>query len=504
MQKIALWMLCAVTAISSTHHVSVTGSDLNPGTLDNPFKTIAKAVSSMASGDTVFIHAGDFVLSTTLSISTSQNGTAEKKNCLLAYPGDRPLLDFSNSPLGSKGIKLAAQHWLIRGLDIKGAGDNGLEINGGLYNRIEDCAFFENRDTGLQLSNGAAYNQIIHCDSYYNADPPEYADADGFAPKLTVGTGNSFYGCRAWGNCDDGWDGYLRGADNVATTLEQCWTWGNGWLKDGSDPGSQANGNGFKMGGGDNSNSAQLTHHFILKNCLAFGNKAKGFDQNNNAGSMTLLNCTSFGNGSNNFSIPKALKSGQTATIKNCLSYNGGISLGGFIVQGKNSWLAPFVVTDLDFVSLDPSAASATRNPDSSLPMIDFMHLAQGSDLVDSGVPVDIPYLGVAPDLGAFESPFTTRVPESHPQPARMSLLQNHPNPFNPSTTIVFHMAVPGRVVLKIYSLSGQQVATIVEGYRSAGEHHLLWRPHGLSSGVYLCRMQTDHDYVLRKLVYTK
>ena len=81
--------------------------------------------------------------------------------------------------------------------------------------------------------------------------------------------------------------------------LEQCWTWGNGWLKDGSDPGSQANGNGFKMGGGDNSNSAQLTHHFILKNCLAFGNKAKGFDQNNNAGSMTLLNCTSFGNGSN-------------------------------------------------------------------------------------------------------------------------------------------------------------------------------------------------------------
>jgi hypothetical protein len=41
------------------------------------------------------------------------------------------------------------------------------------------------------------------------------------------------------------------------------------------------------MGGGDNSNRLGLMHHFILKDCLAFQNKAKGFDQNNNVGSMT-------------------------------------------------------------------------------------------------------------------------------------------------------------------------------------------------------------------------
>ncbi|NIV12940.1 MAG: hypothetical protein GWN62_17160, partial [Aliifodinibius sp.] len=49
-----------------------------------------------------------------------------------------------------------------------------------------------------------------------------------------------------------------RGTDDITTTVENCWTWGNGYLEDGSDPGPQANGNGFKMGGGDNGNSDSL------------------------------------------------------------------------------------------------------------------------------------------------------------------------------------------------------------------------------------------------------
>ena len=208
-----------------------------------------------------------------------------------------------------------------------------MDISGGSYNIIELCSFYENKDTGLQLGSGASNNRIINCDSYYNADPPDYGDADGFAPKLTVGTGNYFYGCRAWGNCDDGWDGYMRGANDIITTLENCWVFANGYLKDGTDPRSKANGNGFKMGGGDNSNSQHLMHHFILKNCLAFDNKAKGFDQNNNDGSITLLNCTGFRNKSNNYKITRQVNDGQTVTVENCVSFEGGVNLGSFVVQ---------------------------------------------------------------------------------------------------------------------------------------------------------------------------
>ncbi len=103
----------------------------------------------------------------------------------------------------------------------------------GSNNIIEFCCFYENRDTGLQLGGGAANNQIINCDSYYNCDSSQ-GNADGFSPKMDVGTGNYFYGCRSWQNSDDAYDGYLRGADDVTTTYENCWAFKAGYLKDGS------------------------------------------------------------------------------------------------------------------------------------------------------------------------------------------------------------------------------------------------------------------------------
>ena len=94
----------------------------------------------------------------------------------------------------------------------------------GSYNVIENCAFYRNRDSGIQIDNGASLvDTIRNCDSYYNADPTDMEMRDGFAVKMNVGTGNYFYGCRSWKNCDDGWDGYLRGADDVSTTVENCW-----------------------------------------------------------------------------------------------------------------------------------------------------------------------------------------------------------------------------------------------------------------------------------------
>jgi len=46
---------------------------------------------------------------------------------------------------------------------------------------------------------------------------------------------------------------------------------------------------------------------------------------------------------------------------------------------------------------------SSPRNSDGSLPNIDFMKLVSGSDLIDKGIDVELPFNGIAPDLGAFE-----------------------------------------------------------------------------------------------------
>jgi hypothetical protein len=386
---------------SNNRYVATNGSDTNPGTKTLPFKTIAKAVSVITAGDTIFIRGGTYTYSSAITISIS--GSPSAKYYLFAYPGERPLLDFSSESMGNKGINLTGSYWHIKGIDIKGAGDNGLYI-GGAHNVIEYCVFYENRDSGLQLSGGASNNQVINCDSYFNADPTDYADADGFAVKMDVGSGNYFYGCRSWQNVDDGWDGYLRGADSVFTTIENCWTFKNGYLKDGSDPGAQANGNGFKMGGSDNKD---LQHHFTLINCLSFSNKLKGFDQNNNKGSMTLYNCTGYANGGNNYSISSALAAGQVLTVKNCAELGGKVSLLSTAVQTTNSWMLSPTVTNVEFFSVDTSlyaGATVARNSDGSLPTIAFMHLSVASRLIDAGTNIGLPYNGSAPDLGAFET----------------------------------------------------------------------------------------------------
>jgi hypothetical protein len=481
-------------------YVATDGDDANPGTIDQPFKTITKAISEVTPGDTIYVRGGIYALTSTITISAAKSGTESRLITLTAFHDEIPILDFSKQASGAKGISLRSNYWHIRGLQIRGAGDNGMEINGGSYNIIEFCSFYENRDSGLQLSNGAANNRIINCDSYYNADPPDYADADGFAPKLTVGTGNYFSGCRAWGNCDDGWDGYLRGANNVTTMLENCWTWGNGYLKDGTDPGSQANGNGFKMGGGDNSNSDQLMHHFILKNCLAFGNKVKGFDQNNNVGSMTLWNCTGYNNKEANYRIQRVLNPGQTLTVKNCVSFSGNVQLGSFAIQETNSWMSPFVVTAEDFLSLDPAPAAAPRQADGGLPEIEFMHLASGSDLIDAGVDLGIPFNGKAPDLGAFESDFVAAVETAKFTPAEFRLYQNYPNPFNPLTMIKYAVPKRTRVKITLHDILGQEVMKLVDEEKVAGFYELRFNAQNLPSGIYFYKLNAGKFTQTKKM----
>ncbi len=385
-------------SFSKTVYISSTGLDTNPGTLVLPYLTISKAVSSVSAGDTMYMRGGIYALSSTISISKS--GTSAGKYNLWAYFGEHPLLDFSGMAESSsnRGINLSGSYWYIKGIDIKGAGDNGMNISGS-NNTVEYCSFYLNRDSGLQLGGGATSNRIINCDSYFNKDAGE-GNADGFAVKLDVGTGNYYYGCRSWQNSDDGWDGYLRPSDDITTTLENCWCFMNGYRADGTA--STGNGNGFKMGGSD---LKTLRHNFILKNCLSFDNRVKGFDQNNNKGSMTLLNCTAYRNGTN-YSVTQILDtaSGKILTLTNCVALGSYGSISISSVQTTNSWMSSFTVTNADFLSIDTAGIRGPRNADGSLPQTTFMHLAAGSDLIDAGTNIGLPFNGSAPDLGVFES----------------------------------------------------------------------------------------------------
>lgn len=75
-----------------------------------------------------------------------------------------------------------------------------------------------------------------------------------------------------------------------------------------------------------------------------------------------------------------------------------------------NYFTLPVAITAADFLGLDEADLVKPRQPNGELPDVPFLHLAPGSDAIDAGVNVGLPFRGAAPDLGAFERPVLRRI----------------------------------------------------------------------------------------------
>ncbi len=89
--------------------------------------------------------------------------------------------------------------------------------------------------------------------------------------------------------------------------------------------------------------------------------------------------------------------------------------------------------------------------------------------------------------------------------PQSFDLKQNFPNPFNPVTQIQFDLPQAAKVTLKVFDLSGHEVSTLVDGYRSAGRYQVVFDGRNLASGVYIYRLTTDKGFTQsRKMMLIK
>jgi len=114
----------------------------------------------------------------------------------------------------------------------------------------------------------------------------------------------------------------------------------------------------------------------------------------------------------------------------------------------------------------------------------------------------DVQILGVSSD------------PLSYPTPAPSSLAgvtldQNHPNPFNPRTTIEFSLPAAGRVELEIFDARGRVIRTLLSDQLPAGDHDVVWdgrddEERVVSAGSYFYRLQTESGEQIRKMVLLK
>lgn len=89
--------------------------------------------------------------------------------------------------------------------------------------------------------------------------------------------------------------------------------------------------------------------------------------------------------------------------------------------------------------------------------------------------------------------------------PNEFALAQNYPNPFNPSTTISFEIPEPANVSLKIYSINGELLATVLDNRALAqGAHEVSFDALNLASGVYLYALEADGVTLTKKMTVMK
>ena len=83
-------------------------------------------------------------------------------------------------------------------------------------------------------------------------------------------------------------------------------------------------------------------------------------------------------------------------------------------------------------------------------------------------------------------------------------LNQNYPNPFNPQTTISFVLGSSQHIELKIFDIMGNELTTLVNGFKEEGEHKIIYDASALSSGIYFYRVVGENFSITKKLMLLK
>ncbi|NLE25433.1 MAG: T9SS type A sorting domain-containing protein [Clostridiaceae bacterium] len=490
---LALLGLC-ITGTARTYFVAPTGgSDTNPGTIDRPWATWQKAFNSAIAGDTVYFRGGVwYPTSKTVQgypvtiiapgSGFGHNGTYDNPIVFMAYPddyesGNIPVLDCwnaSQSTTGNVGLNIDKARYLkFKGLTIRNVRmlndhDNCVGIG------MTDCTgymSFENVVTHNIGGAGQWYRGfdtlfLKNCDSFNCCDSLDASspggDGDGFVISARGNATDTYkiayvHGCRAWHVSDDGFD--------IGSTkqlrIDNCWAWGNGRFR--YSDGYDGDGYGFKL-----SFSVILEDgKRWLNNCLSSYNEVGFGDVNLHIDDyygprMYYYNNTSYGDYMPFMSGPGAFDC-QTdpahVIYRNNIAFSYSFSQPGnfntcsgivppYITADHNTWRlgsynlavtnTEYNVTREDFVSLDTAQLRWSRKKDGSLPDITFMKLKAGSDLVDTGTDISLPYFGANPDLGYSE--YTSGSP-TPPTPAYLSSVIQNDSPSHLELSFTLELA---------------------------------------------------------------
>ncbi len=396
------------------------------GTKDNP-TDLNNAMEYAREGQIIVLTEGTYKeFLSTITVGRGNDGTKDAPIILMADPEakTRPVLDFDKK---GSGMTIAGDYWILDGFDVTNSKDNakGITISGSNC-IIQNVNTYKNGNSGINIgrwkgqdlwNEWPANNLVLNCTSYDNADAG-YEDADGFACKLTVAEGNTFDGCIAHHNADDGWDlfGKIESGSIGSVVIKNSIAYGNGFLSDGTNAG---NGNGFKMGGDS------LPGNHKLYNSFAYDNKAKGLDSNSGP-NIELYNCTTFNNGGANVALYTNDRADTAYVVDGVVSFRTkdmtveetfklkgsqdttkvyGVNnyyYDGTAQTGKNT--DGKLVDASWFVNLDTATDVLTRNADGTINMNGLLQLTDAAAAGSGAVMGGTPNVDYAPVLAAAQA----------------------------------------------------------------------------------------------------
>lgn len=422
-------LLLSLTLGAARWYISPGGNDISgSGAIGAPYFTIIKAWSVVSAGDTIYCRGGTYSYNDD-QLMYNKDGNVNAYINVWAYPGERPIFTRAEGAFGPAYwpvglLKVSGSDYVyLKGLEITGfeqdtslggicSGLSVYQSNNCIIERVNS----HHNGHGIMIY-GSGNTQILYCDTHHNYDPIDptggsnpYGDGDGLeVTDMGQGTQTIIRGHRSWNNADDGidlWD------SQKLVTLEGCWSWKNGYREDGATPGGD--GNGIKIGRLGSGISSLTTHLRTISNCVTFNNRSTGFNHNLTACIIYLLN---------NIAINEAygfyLWDNGTAVnrIKNNINYNStnpqafkatdDLACNTFLYTGATN--TTYILSSDDFVSLDTTGVSGSRQSDGKLPILNFAKLSPSSDLKDAGTYTSITTdaaentRGYLPDIGAYE-----------------------------------------------------------------------------------------------------
>jgi parallel beta-helix repeat protein len=392
--------------VTARYYVSLAGSDTQTcsgGSKIKPFASIQKAVECVKPGDTVFLRGGRYFMPTTPEFAAyiylETSGTQAAPITFMSHPGEWAILDFSRLKGGvdTERVYFAGADWIVfRDMEIYKSPRQGIYLEGNANNNyFINLVIKESWGSGLQIYRGSR-NLVMCSDAIENGknNTVDPGNSDGFGSGGQGGPSidNRFFFNHSQRNTDDGFDSWVSQRSVFVQNISSNNGYGGG------------NGIGFKLGPGPVPNNIfGITTGWttdppradwyqakgVIRRNIAYGNLA-GFDSNSGAGNV-LDNNTAWNN-DENFVMYKNNNNPNNAlnTLRNNLSYQGGLQALASIQETTNSW--DLAVANPGFVSLNPASSS-------------FLTLPSNSPAIDKGtiLPPAKGYVGAAPDLGALE-----------------------------------------------------------------------------------------------------